>query len=579
MSSDDSFSSDLNNKNNQTSNKLISDKNKENNESTKQNLPEVTNNEKEPKQNNRLQRKGSMKNLTLEKDKIKVSNNYFSLFNNKNSNERQQTKKDTIRNVPSFKSKKNINLPFKTSLQGGQSDSKKNVRKTFFRQSTFVNKNSNNDIEEEDLIKETKLEKLQKKTAELEEELKTKQQEMEIEKNNSCQIVIEMNLSIDENQKKIIKLNKDNKKLMKELKEIKNEVNNKFKLIKIFDIKRENLNDVENNLQKTLKKREKEIEIQKNIHRIVKKEKERYKQLLKSKDTSATADELNDLNKEIISIQNQIKMLTKLKEEHKNCIKEINNLSNKYNIIKNDYEFEQKKLNMANNVEITNNKSLIKANSNDYIIERRRNQKKLIENKLRNKKNIKMKMFLKNSIWNELDSAHEKHVITLCNIKNNKNKNLIKNVSVDNMRLFTEEENQVLKKIIPKNILESYQSKFETIGYKRKEVVQKFKQNDFMKKGLQQAQDRIDFSSLQMKENKKREMQLKCDVIKYRKKINDITVKINSINNLIKEQKKLYNVKNKEYKRILVHVQNMENKIKNGEVIKKKAKKEKKTKK
>ena len=85
-----------------------------------------------------------------------------------------------------------------------------------------------------------------------------------------------------------------------------------------------------------------------------------------------------------------------------------------------------------------------------------------------------------------------------------------------------------------------------------------------MKKGLQQAQDRIDFSSLQMKENKKREMQLKCDVIKYRKKINDITVKINSINNLIKEQKKLYNVKNKEYKRILVHVQNMENKIKNG---------------
>ena len=117
-----------------------------------------------------------MKNLTLEKDKIKVSNNYFSLFNNKNSNERQQTKKDTIRNVPSFKSKKNINLPFKTSLQGGQSDSKKNVRKTFFRQSTFVNKNTNNDIEEEDLIKETKLEKLQKKTAELEEELKTKQQ-------------------------------------------------------------------------------------------------------------------------------------------------------------------------------------------------------------------------------------------------------------------------------------------------------------------------------------------------------------------------------------------------------------------
>ena len=64
--------------------------------------------------------------------------------------------------MPSFKSKKNINLPFKTSLQGGQSDSKKNVRKTFFRQSTFVNKNSNNDIEEEDLIKETKLEKKEK---------------------------------------------------------------------------------------------------------------------------------------------------------------------------------------------------------------------------------------------------------------------------------------------------------------------------------------------------------------------------------------------------------------------------------
>ena len=32
------------------------------------------------------------------------------------------------------------------------------------------------------------------------------------------------------------------------------------------------------------------------------------------------------------------------------------------------------------------------------------------------------------------------------------NKNTLRNISTDNMRLFTEEESQVLKKIIPKKI-------------------------------------------------------------------------------------------------------------------------------
>ena len=74
-------------------------------------------------------------------------------------------------------------------------------------------------------------------------------------------------------------------------------------------------------------------------------------------------------------------------------------------------------------------------------------------------------------------------------------------------------------------------------------------------------------------------MQLRCEVNKYRKKISDITTKINNINNLIKEQKQLYDVKYKEYNRIIVHVQNMQNRVNNGELVRRKEKKEKKKKK
>ena len=570
MSSIESFSNDQDKKNNQIDSNNISNINQKNNEKN-------NNNEKDQIKKIKLQKKASRKISTQEKDNIQVTKNYFSLVTSKDNDENQQNQKDNNENVSANYSKKN-DMPFqRKNSQGLQKEIKKNNTKTISKQASIKIENSN---EIELLNEETDYERLQKKTAELKNELKEKQREIEIEKNNSCQIVTELNLSIDEKQKEMIKLNGDNKKLMNELKDIKNEVNNKLKLVKIFDIKNENLNDIENNLKKIIIKTDKEIETQKNNQKIVKKEKERYRRLLKTKDTVFLIDELNNLNKEINSRQTQLKILTRIKDEHKNCIKEIKNLSNRYNIIKNDCEFEQKKLNMSLNEEpLVNNKYINKANSNDYLIANKINKKKLAEIKSRNKKNLKIKLFLKSNIWNEFDSAHEKHVLTSCDIRNNVKKNLLKNESAENMQLFTEEESQVLKKIIPKNILESYQSKFETIGYKRKEVEQKFKINDFKKKEIQQTQDRIDFSSLQMKEIKKREMQLRCEVNKYRKKISDITTKINNINNLIKEQKQLYDVKYKEYNRIIVHVQNMQNRVNNGELVRRKEKKEKKKKK
>ena len=174
----------------------------------------------------------------------------------------------------------------------------------------------------------SKLERLKEKTSEYTNKLNSIEKQIIIEKNSSTEEINEINEQLKEKDIDIKKLADDNKVLFNELKNIKEEVDDKMKIIRIIKLKENELLKTEERLNKDIKVSEKEIIITTRNIEIYKKEKENLEKLLKNNDENKQYNlklELQNLYLERENLEKEIKDDKTLIKEHKFCEKKSKN--------------------------------------------------------------------------------------------------------------------------------------------------------------------------------------------------------------------------------------------------------------
>ena len=449
---------------------------------------------------------------------------------------------------------------------------------------------------------------IQEKTniSDLESQLNNLNSKIIIEKQNCINEVSELNQKLSEAQKDISILTNNNSEFMNKLKKIHNIVNNRLKFAKIYQVKNEEIDNVEKEMKKNISIKEKEILIQNKNSKTIKKEIEKYQKLLSANDENQQLilnSELKELNEEIRSLQFEIRILKKILIEHKQCnIIKLNMITQK-NILDSNYQFELKRKNMyLNNIENTTslnqsqnlsseNCRIYKANSNnineyndlfkEYMkLSKNKNKNATKKNKAylsvnqsynstKNNNNLSLNKKSKQKYkLNKLTLNRINKKLNLLNEDREKNTYQISNVINVSMDfnsnkptyLFSKNEKEFLNQIIPENYLDAYIDRYNNLESQKIEIKEKFKENNDIKKEIMGKKEMIDFSTLQKKETSIITMSLKCKASKYKKIMMELNEKIKEINNQIKTENTKLAFKNRENKQLKQHLKEFQNK-------------------
>ena len=395
-----------------------------------------------------------------------------------------------------------LGLPTKStsSLENSKNQNTKNK---------FIN-NSNQTIN----IMTKSLPELLKETEEMEVKLATINSEMDKERNLLTQENLELNTEITDRGFEISCLSTENKNLISQLKDIKTSLDDKMKLSKIFLAKTEQLKKNEKNLKKKIDVLEKEIVLAKKNNQITQKDCNKFKNLLKNNEEGKEKildEELKNLQQMKLELENNNINLRKVIKEHKLCPKIKTNLLSKLNMLKNSYEFEQKKTNMleTNLIDLGKKKEKIKQEIKEKEEFNANNRSISYCTNLR--KDVLKQMEKKNSENKRVNSNARLHIYEICNSieeQNVKNSGNIKRISgLKNQSepkvLFTETEQIKLASIIPPSFLNEFKERFEQVENQRYDLFNKLKMNK--NKFNDQSSDiqiKLNYTELKKKEQK-----------------------------------------------------------------------------
>ena len=392
-------------------------------------------------------------------------------------------------------------------------------------------------------IPETTLTRLLEENQNLENELENIKEELRSEEKKTITDLESLNKELEVLNKTQNNVCTKNKSILNKLKEIQKDINvkfaEKFKVSKVLENKRSNLYnkniDIEikskeneqNNVQKDIKFNQKEIE---RLQKILEENKE--------KEGSKVEENYNEVKKNMESLQKEINDLNQIKFEHKNCTKNINILKNKLNVLFIDMEFEKKRLVMNSTVQPKKEINSLNENSkrSDYGIKVRNNILQNTKNRYNFKDvelvNKKSYDFLKNEMnendkkkFNKSKGKRIKKNLEEEKIGNNKKKD------IQNVYLFTEAEKEVFQKIVPNELFNNLNDKFNEKEIEVKKIEETFKEQKEQKKKLYLDNLKYDEINLKKKELRMKKTNLMSENIKNNKKINEMK-------NIIKRKQK-----------------------------------------
>lgn len=335
-------------------------------------------------------------------------------------------------------------------------------------------------------------------------------------------------------------LKHENKYLYEELNAIRNINEFTSQIQKVFDIKYKKLYQNELMLKKQIRQYECQIIHMKNKQQTLKRSNELIQRVLKNKNETVYIQLQNELNKlnDIITTHNEsISHLKDKNKEHKDCDITYQQLLMKLNLLKKEHEFLLKKYESKDNNNNNSNTSNI-INYNECF-----NNNELI-NKNRNNNKTYVKLILSKSTEDCIGNNNN-------NIR--KGSNMLSK-SCDDV-LFKNNEKKVLEEIMPKDILDKYEKKFD-------DVVKLMKMIESQRK--------------EMEENKKMLIDNKCDIVMeiennlkvannesilLNKDISDLKKKILDVKNKIKQSKSKLVSNNKEIDRLNKENEDLKTKI------------------
>ena len=422
-----------------------------------------------------------------------------------------------------------------------------------------------------DITKKQNENKKKVKTEDLNLKLDNLNSELIKEQDSLIEEVQKYNTTISQKQTEINSLSKENTVFMSRLNDIKNEMDSYIKLSKIFNLKFQKLEKQEKSIKATIQCREEELNIEIKNTNIEKKEKEKLEFLLQENKENRE----NLLKEEYISLEQKIKVLKReiqdlkfIINEHEYCKKNINVLKNSKNLLENEYEFEKKKLNMFNINLTEDNYQKEKILKIKLIKDKNKNNMKIkdINDNKTNKKKEKLEInnSAKNFIFKQIELANKIYI-------KNAGDNYYKiNESSSNQKpknLFLNEEMNVLKQIIPEKNLNKFNERYNLIEHEKKLIEEKIKENKNIKNKLHNNINLIDYSAMKIKEQKMIKTELKSNFIKFKKTTENINNKIKELKKQIKTYDDLLKYKNRENYNYKRHLEYMQQRIDNGQLV------------
>ena len=414
---------------------------------------------------------------------------------------------------------------------------------------------------------------LQDKNSQLEDQLKSLSSQYESEKVGIVQDVNKYNDAIKQKSEEVNEVSKENNKLMKRLKNIENNLNDKYskfmekKIVK----KKKNIQRTEKTVKKEVDVKEEQI---KNIKKKIETEKtQRMKaeNLLNEVNDGLEENHKNyikELDEKIKVAKNEVKKLCEVRVAHDHCLKEIQNLTSQLNLVHNEIEFETKKNDMImstinNDIDTNTNNTNINEEKKDILSIKLDNE--LIKNKndygfkvrdliLKTKtpRRDKINKSAFNYIKNEFDIIKKKVVpSTKKSIVGNLNEvtSVIDTSSVQT-NLFTEKETKLLQKLIPQDYIDVYNERFEMKKNENDQIEKKFEENENLKLENQQSKYEVELLKLKLKEKERITSELEVKVRKNNIKVSKLKSEIAQYEKQLKEQIALLNKKinyNKKY--------------------------------
>ena len=475
--------------------------------------------------------------------------------NNLNTNTTNGTGKNTA----------TLGLPTKSSIS--QENSKNQNVNNKNDNNNNKNKKVNNNIPK--TIKA--LPELLKETEELEIKLAQLNSEMETEQNLLMQETSELNNEITDREFEISCLTTENKNLISQLKDIKNSLDDKMKISKIFLAKMQQLTKDEKRLKKQIEVLDKEIESAHKNNIIAQKECKKMKLLAKNNEEGKEKildEELKSLQQAKLELENNNILFRKEIKEHKLCPKKKSNLLSKLNMLNNSYEFEVKKTNMLETslLELDKKKEKIKQEIQEKEEFNANNRSISYCTKIR--KDVLMQMEKKNSEKMMINPSARLHVSEICNSieeQNVRNSGNIKKVNKTNYKLeqlslFTETEQMHLANIIPPSVLNEFKERFELIENQRFNLFNELKKNK--SKFNEQSGDiqiKLNYNELKRKEQKMQLADMNANLSKKNVDINKLKTEIQKVNKEYKNWDKLLKMKNNENLRLNGYITNLQN--------------------
>ena len=383
-------------------------------------------------------------------------------------------------------------------------------------------------------IPEMTLTRLLEDNQNLEIELENIKEELQSEKNKTISDLESLNKELEVLNKTQNNVCTKNKSILNKLKEIQKDIDvkftEKFKLSKVIENKRSNLYNKNINIEIKSKENE-QNNVQKDI-KINQKEIERLQKILdenKENEGSKIEENYKVVKENMENLQKEINDLNQIKLEHKNCTKNINILKNKLNVLFIDMEFERKRLIMFSTAQPKKEKNALNENTkrSDYGVKVRNNVLQNTKNKydfkdveLVNKKSYD---FLKNEMIEterkiRKDLEEEK-------IGNNKGKDSMK------VYLFTEAEKEVFQKIMPNELFNNLNDKFNEKEVEMKKIEETLKEQKDQKRKLYLDNLKYEEINLKKQELRMKKTNLMSENIKNNKKIIEMK-------NIIKKKQK-----------------------------------------
>ena len=403
----------------------------------------------------------------------------------------------------------------------------------------------------------------------LENELINVKEELKNEEEVTLNEISPLNEEIENLNKLRNNVCNQNKTLMNRLKKMEEEItkkyNDKFKVSKIIEKQKYNIYNRDINTEIKSKENEKN-NVQKDI-KYNKKEIDRLNKILEqnnSQDGDKLKEQYIELKNDIQQIQKELDDLNKIKFEHKNCSKNSTILKSRLNVLFNDIEFESKRKIMISTILPKKEKTvLFEGNKKDKY------GKKIRKNMLNNAKNkydSKNGQFIIQRSYNLLkgeidENEKEKERVNKSSGKINKDDlggedevNNNKNKETQKVYLFTEAEKEVFKRIVPNELYNNLNEKYNQKETEMKEIEETYKEPKEMKRQLYLDNLRYEEINLKQQELRMRKTNLMAKQIKNSKKIIEIKniLKLKQME-IDKEAKRLkrYNEKNNNLNEII----------------------------